>query len=222
MSLFSDFTTYANTGTESEQFLIDYYLKPAIDLASKYCINTKQTTVNLQRNVTSYDLTDPNIASPAVNEAGIQDIDLEWDNVEDYFIYKVDYYIEDLTTLKFVSNEIDVVGEWQITYNAFFTKPVLAVGATPYVESDLYSRLYPAVVKYAGGLYNLSKLQNTSLDINGDGNIIEKSESDMKIRYSQIDLKSKEIRLQMEEAENEMKIKGGASSKFRFSSVQIF
>lgn len=212
MGLLDDFKTKTGA-TETDQYLIDYYLKPALDKASSVTNNKRKTVVTLTQGVNSYDLTNASIASPVVT-GGIQQISID-DDYQTGYVYKDHYYFSDPTTMYFVNADI-ASGDFEFNYFAYYTIPDIS-GA--YVETDLPFRLFPALLRYANGLYAKDKINDYS-NIESGG-IQSKSEYNLSVSYGSQDIRIKALDSQMNDAVNEMKVIGGWSSRILMYQLQI-
>ena len=209
MSLLDDFKTVIGvTGTSNDQYYIDYYLKTAIDRASVLSTNYKQTVVTMVSGTQSYDLTTE--ASPSVGSAGIQDLVLDG-SYDLPLEYKRQWYIQGLTTLYIVDADDTYSGTMEFKYNEFYSKPTIDP-----TETNMPARLFPAVLKYAQGLYELDSLVSGGVS----GGIKRKKEADLEIDYGSVDSRQQMIVDSMKLAE-QMMIQNGASSILNFASMQV-
>ena len=212
--LLDDFkTSIGVSGTVSDDYYIGYFLKPAIDRAAVLATNIKQTVITLANGTQSYDLTSSSIASPVVGAAGIQELVYD-ESIYWPYDYKLDFYIDDLTTLYFPDSTMPITGEFTTKYNAFWAKPV--GGDTP-VETDMYTRLFPAVLKWANSEYMLKQITTGDKD----GGVESKREENMQVSYGAIggrNGRGETIVALKNEAEREMS-ELGANSKFTFYST---
>lgn len=199
------------TGTSSDAYLLKYGINPGVVKATTLSTNVKLTTITLTTGTQSYDLTSSAIASPVVSAAGVQD--LMWDvNYPWAYDYKVDFYIQDSTTLYFVDSTIPVGGELKLKYNEFFSN------ATDSVDTDAPDILHPSIKKWALAEIGLKELSRGAAGESG-GSVEEKSEEGMRIKFGAISSNKETLLAMKSDAENEM-IDLGANSGFNFFSIQ--
>jgi hypothetical protein len=211
MTLLSDFKNIIGiTGTSQDQFLIDYYLSPTIELVSKYSTNYKIITVKQQSGVQEYDLTDSAICTPVVSSGGVESV------VHDGSIfynlqYNKDYVIEN-NVLKIVDplNTYNIDTRYKI--NEAYTDPSIDIGPpVVYTETNMPTKFFNAVVRYAKGIYNLSEIEN--------GNSIDrKREDNLDVSYSGASNRITAIEKSMKEARQEIIRLTG---KNLFDSIQV-
>jgi hypothetical protein len=191
------------TTTLTDQQIVDNILVPSLDKMAEYVTNYKYAEVVVNNNTKTYNLT-----SVLPTSGGVQDlIDVAGDGG---LYYLQDYYFSDKTTLFFVKNSPD--GTMQLTYNSFFTKPVL----TPtYIETDCPVIYWNVVLDYAVALFNY----NTSTLMTNGSVVTERQEANIRIKYSdqQIETLSKNLEI----AEARMKAEGLKRKQYRYLDVQI-
>lgn len=211
MTLLDDFkTTIGVTGTDNDQYYIDYYLTPAIDRATVLATNIKKTTVQLTQDTQTYDLTDSNIASPVVDAAGVQDLLVDGSYISS-LQYKRDFYFPTPTSLFVVDTSISFTGPMTFKYNEFYSKPT----TTP-TETNAPTVLWPAIIKYAQGLYQLDQLTDGS----SAAGVERKREENLEVSYGSLDNRRQVIDDSMKLAE-QMMIQNGARSRLVFNSIQV-
>lgn len=210
MALLDDFKTSVGiTGaTPTDQYIIDYYLTPAIDKASELSSNIKQTEITLTQGTNSYDLTSSSIANPVVSSAGVQEI-----IISDYemlpYDYKRDFYFSTPTTLYFVDAD-EISGKFTLRYNEFYSKPTTAP-----TETNMPSRLFAPVLKWASTYYKLIQLTSSS----EFGGIKSIRESNLEKDFGSSNDVINGLQLDLAEAEEE--IARGAGGAFNFYSESI-
>lgn len=205
MSFLDNFKTKTGA-TESDQYLIDNYIQPALDYVASITNNRHNIEVDLINNQTTYDL-----SGDVVN--GVQEIAIDNEyNVP--FNYTEDYYFSDPVTLTFVKPPL-TVGEISFNYFAYYSIPTL----DPYVETDLPAKLWPAVLRYANAIYAKDKINDYSN--NNSGNVSSKSEFNLSVSYGSLTERLKVLDMQVKDAEKEIKKIGGWSSRALIYSFQI-
>lgn len=168
MALLDDFKIKTGS-TKADTYLAEYYITPAIDIASTYCFNPNESTISLTDNVQEYDLTDASIASPVITN-GIVELIFD-DEFTTAYDYKVDFFIVDKTTLRFISPDIVSTNDFRIRYNEFYS------------EATLPSQIKPAVLRLASSMYS----RDLVID-NAEGNTYEsKSEYNLSVSNGSID-----------------------------------
>jgi hypothetical protein len=209
MTLLADFRTISGiASTVTDQFIIDYYLRPAIDRASEICLNYKLTEITLTNGTQSYNLT-TSVANPVVSASGIESVVIDGD-VYTYLQYGRDFIIQGLTTLYIVDSTKVFGGTMQLKYNAYYTKPTTAP-----TETDLPTNLWPAVIQYANAVFQLQNLTNAS---EANGGIERKKEDNLETTYGTIDARKTILEGVKKDAENSMQRING---KPRFDFIQV-
>jgi len=214
MSLLDDFKT-ATGATESDQYLIDYFLKPSIDKASELSSNKYEVTITLTSGTSSYDLTDSSVCSPVVPAAGVQTVIVQESDLQSY-ILGTDYYVQGLTTLYFPSSDIVPGGSYDLVYNRFYSKPT-----TDPTETDMPTYLFPSVIRHSRALYRLDQLGAGASASGGvRAGAVKLREANLEVDYgtnsqSRISLLQGELL----DAEKEMLSLGGASNFFSIKRI---
>ena len=212
MSLLDDFKTAIGvTGTSNDQYYVTYYLRPAIQKASSFLVNVKETTVTLTPGTQTYDLTSALIASPVVSSAGIYELIYD-SNFISYYQYKKDFYIRDRTTLYFVDSDFILSGTYKFKYRAYYTTPTIS----PYVETDLPDELFPAIVSWSSAKYGIEQLGG-----NRTTGVMSKSEGNQSVSFGSIDSQVKALQTRQSMAEQEFMDYGAQSGIGAFSLFQI-
>jgi hypothetical protein len=210
MSLLDDFKTQTGA-SEADQFLVNYYLKPALNKASEVTNNKKRVTVNLTSGVNSYDLTDGDVASPVIT-TGIQEIAFDRGYFCSY-IYKDEFYLSNPQTLYFVNPE-SLVSQIEFNYYSYYSIPTL----TPtYTETDLPNELWPAVLLYATALYGKDKVTSPA---NG-GSVQQIQEYNLSKSFGTQTTRLDAYESRIKEAIKEMKTVGGWAQRALIYSIQI-
>jgi len=143
--LLDDFKT-ATGATEADQFIIDYYLQPALIKCAEFSNFKKKTIVTLVSGTQDYDLTSSSIATPVVAN-GVQAVSYD-DNFPNELEYKDEWYMKDPTNLFLVDPDTTSSGAFEFNYYSFFSLPVL-----PSTDTDLPDILKPSVIRYAKAVY---------------------------------------------------------------------
>lgn len=203
MSLLSDFKTMSGA-TEGDQFIIDYYLAPAINRASSLSNNKKRVEITLTSGTNSYNLTSSAVASPVVSSAGIQELSFD-DAWNCGYRYKDEFYLSNPTTLYFVDAS-NISGTIAFNYYAYYTIPTL----TP-TETDAPTKLFPAIIKLAKAYYMLDGITSNAGSGTGGEMVTSYREENLSKNYASGDSVNIREGLQMtiKEAENEIKKMSG-------------
>lgn len=210
MTLLSDFKTLTGiNSTISDAFIINYYLRPAIDKASEVCMNFKETKITLTSGVQLYDLTDESIANPVIADSGVESPVIDGSTYT-YLQYAKDYVLQNPTTLFIVDKDLAYNGEIYFKYNEYYSIPQ----DDPYVETNLPKTLWNAVLRYSHGVYAKESL----LNFNNTNGVESKKEDNLSVSYGSINNRRQLIDYNMIHAVKDMKKING---KPLFDYIQV-